>query len=283
MATKDPAFLFYTSDFLTGTMFMNDTEVGVYIRLLCAQHQHGGRIAKEDFEEKVLGYKNDKNDKNDDILGYQNDKNDNKIRKKFLCDNDGYYNKRLEIEINKRKKDADASRKNGLKGGRPLSLNEITTNEPKDNLRVINNEPNTNLSENENENENCIPVLPYSMNGVLPEIFEKFWNLYDKKVDKEKSLKKFKKLKKDEIDLIFKNLPNYVLSKPDKQYRKDPLTWLNGKCWNDEIISKQKEIKKFSVTFLTPTGRTTAIKTNIELEQLKQNKNFTVENIKELN
>jgi hypothetical protein len=32
--------------------------------------------------------------------------------------------------------------------------------------------------------------------------------------------------------------PAYVESTPDKAYRKDPLTYLNGKCWNDEIIMK---------------------------------------------
>ena len=31
--SKDPAVLFYTSDFLTGTMTMNDSQVGQYIRL----------------------------------------------------------------------------------------------------------------------------------------------------------------------------------------------------------------------------------------------------------
>ena len=46
---KDPAFLFYTSDFLTGTMFMTNEQVGIYIRLLCSQHQHGGIIDKISF------------------------------------------------------------------------------------------------------------------------------------------------------------------------------------------------------------------------------------------
>ena len=36
---KDPAVLFYTSDFLTGTMTMTNEQVGKYIRLLCLQHQ----------------------------------------------------------------------------------------------------------------------------------------------------------------------------------------------------------------------------------------------------
>lgn len=38
---KDPAVLFYTSDFLTGTMTMTHDQVGKYIRLLCLQHQKG--------------------------------------------------------------------------------------------------------------------------------------------------------------------------------------------------------------------------------------------------
>lgn len=38
---KDPAFLFYTKDFQSGTMDMSCEEVGAYIRLLMHQHQHG--------------------------------------------------------------------------------------------------------------------------------------------------------------------------------------------------------------------------------------------------
>lgn len=39
--SKDPAILFYTSDFLTGTFTMTDEQTGRYIRLLCLQHQKG--------------------------------------------------------------------------------------------------------------------------------------------------------------------------------------------------------------------------------------------------
>jgi len=38
---KAPAFQFYSSDFLTGTMLMSNAEVGLYIRLLCLQAEHG--------------------------------------------------------------------------------------------------------------------------------------------------------------------------------------------------------------------------------------------------
>lgn len=81
---KDPAFLFYPSDFLTGTMFMTDAEVGKYTRLICAQHQHGGIIDKVSFNAMV---------------------GENQIiRSKFIETETGFYNERLTIEMDKRNK-----------------------------------------------------------------------------------------------------------------------------------------------------------------------------------
>ena len=39
--SKDPAILFYTGDFITGTLTMTDDQRGKYILLLCLQHQKG--------------------------------------------------------------------------------------------------------------------------------------------------------------------------------------------------------------------------------------------------
>jgi len=85
--------------------------------------------------------------------------------------------------------------------------------------------------------------------------FDRFWDLYSKKVDLEKSKAKFLKLSDTDIDLILGVVEKYVLSTPDKQYRKNPLTWLNGKCWNDLIVEK-KETPKFSANFQDPNGKT---------------------------
>jgi hypothetical protein len=38
---KDPAFLFYSNDFLTGVSDLTMEERGQYITLLCLQHQKG--------------------------------------------------------------------------------------------------------------------------------------------------------------------------------------------------------------------------------------------------
>ena len=81
---KDPAFLFYTGDFTTGTQFFSDEQVGKYLRLLMAQHQHGH--LKEN-QIKMICKTHD-----EDIL------------QKFKKDENGlYFNERLEIEIEKRK------------------------------------------------------------------------------------------------------------------------------------------------------------------------------------
>ena len=66
-------------------------------------------------------------------------------------------------------------------------------------------------------------------------LFEGFWDLYGKKKSRAKCEPKFNKLTQADKDKIFEVLPDYIASTPDIKYRKDPQTWLNGKCWNDEI------------------------------------------------
>jgi hypothetical protein len=67
-------------------------------------------------------------------------------------------------------------------------------------------------------------------------MFDHFWDMYDKKKARPKCEGLWKKLTGKELELIFNNLPNYVLSTPDKQYRSNPETWLRNKGWNDEVI-----------------------------------------------
>jgi hypothetical protein len=69
--------------------------------------------------------------------------------------------------------------------------------------------------------------------------FEDFWNEYDKKVgSKEKLIQKWKKISDDDKIMIKEYIPHYKIAQPNKQYRKNPETFLNNKSWNDEIISK---------------------------------------------
>jgi hypothetical protein len=72
--------------------------------------------------------------------------------------------------------------------------------------------------------------------------FDLFWNIYNKKIDKEKCLKVWRKIRIEEIPFILEKAKLYVKSNTDIQYRKNPLTWLNGKCWNDEISAPEEKI-----------------------------------------
>lgn len=68
--------------------------------------------------------------------------------------------------------------------------------------------------------------------------FDDFWGLYDKKTgNKAKLVKKWNSLTEAERKKILEYIPKYVLSTPDKKYRKNPETFLNNRAWEDEIIS----------------------------------------------
>jgi len=97
--SKDPAFLFYSSNFLTGTMFFSDEQVGKYIRLLCAQHQNGRMTEKQ-------------------VLSICKTK-DTEIISKFKFQDGFYFNEKLEEVMEKRLNFTESRRKSGLKGGRP--------------------------------------------------------------------------------------------------------------------------------------------------------------------
>jgi len=117
--SKDPAFLFYSSDFLTGTLLMSMEQKGKFITLLCIQHQKGHMIEKDMLQ----------------ICGTY----DEDIFSKFKKDNDGkFYNERLKEEVEKRKAYSESRRNN-----RKKKEDMIGTSKTYDEHM-----------ENENENEN---------------------------------------------------------------------------------------------------------------------------------
>ncbi len=83
---KDPAFLFYPSDYVTGTMHLDFECKGAYIDLLMLQFQKGHMTLH--MIRQVLGHRFD-------IIWPQ-------IQDKFKKDKDLYYNERLRIEKERR-------------------------------------------------------------------------------------------------------------------------------------------------------------------------------------
>jgi hypothetical protein len=87
---------------------------------------------------------------------------------------------------------------------------------------------------------------------IKENFFETFWNLYDKKVERKSCYNKFIKLDLKVIEKIINVVPFYVKSTPDVKYRKNPETWINGECWNDEIKDSTTEQPKER---FTPSGQ----------------------------
>lgn len=72
---------------------------------------------------------------------------------------------------------------------------------------------------------------------VVDTSFDTWWMLYAKKRGRKKAEAKWNKLSmQDKIDCI-NATPAYVASTPDIQFRCDPLTYLNGERWKDEILT----------------------------------------------
>ncbi len=128
---KDPAVLFYTSDFISGTITMTDEERGRYILLLCLQHQKG-RLTDRDMET---------------IKDMQ------EVQIKFERLEDGfYYNIRMKEEAEKRKSYSE-SRRNNRKSKIP-SNNQDMNNISSTHDNHIKNISLSYLKDMENENEN---------------------------------------------------------------------------------------------------------------------------------
>ena len=67
--------------------------------------------------------------------------------------------------------------------------------------------------------------------------FERAWNLYEKKVGcKSKLEKKWNSMSQKDRKAAIEDIPLYVLSQPDKKYRKNFQTFLNQRGWEDELI-----------------------------------------------
>lgn len=121
---KDPAFLFYSQDFIVGALSMTFEDRGKYITILSLMHQQG-RMSEETISFLVGSVSVN-------------------LKSKFQVDEEGlWYNLRLEEEVQKRAKFVDSRRENGRKGGRP--------GKP---LAKPNGKAKNNLPENEIEDEN---------------------------------------------------------------------------------------------------------------------------------
>lgn len=91
---------------------------------------------------------------------------------------------------------------------------------------------NVNVSTNVDENK------PTNVGKESAFSFDVFWDVYGKKVDRKKCESKWARLTEEQRRLAMNHVPRYIASSSGRElkYRKNPLTYLNGECWNDDII-----------------------------------------------
>ncbi len=250
---KDPAVLFYTSDFLAGTLLMNYEQKGKYITLLCLQRENG-RLTEEDML-SVCG------------------KRDERIFCKFIQDEEGlYYNVRMEKEAEKRNAFIESRRKSSN-----ARFNNDTSNDISDDIqndtsydirtihRIGNGNKNININGNLNESLNIPPISPTNSKekkqnskeiekksnsdskgdkakaNVIEQRFDSFWEAYPKKKAKEAAKKAWMKLKPS-AELFEEIMQAVAEQKKSADWIKDngqfipyPSTWLNQGRWSDEV------------------------------------------------
>jgi hypothetical protein len=217
MAKGLPYFKFTPTEWMTGDICFESFEIqGLFINICALYWQRDGNLSLEDINKR---YKEPT--ALDSLIG------------RFISVNDGLIGiSFLDEQFIDRNHISKTNSLNGSKGGRPKTLGK------KPNAKRTKTETKANESQEEEEQEEEI-------NKNKINLFEDFWNLYDKKVgDKEKIKAKFIKLKDSEIELIFLHVPKYKIAQPDKKYRKDPSTYLNNKSWNDEVVGLKQEEPK---------------------------------------
>lgn len=220
---KDPAFLFYSSDFLTGVMFMSMEERGQYITMLCILHQHGGALDLKSLE-FVVGKVSDK------------------VLSKFKRSKEGkLYNARLSEESKKRKAFCDSRRKNIQKRyKKPTSVDASVKHMDQ---HMENANANTNAKEDKNVKSNTKSINSKS------NIIKKKQYAENVKMEEAEYNKLLKRHSKYHVEKAIQVLDNYKGAK-GKKYKSDYraiLSWVMDKVKKEygksQYADAEREVK----------------------------------------
>jgi hypothetical protein len=213
---RDPAVLFYTSDFLTGTSRLTDEQCGQYIRALCSQHQEG-HFEKEELLQLLKSY-------------------DNRVWSKFVQDSEGkFYNERMDVEINKRIEFCNSRSHKGIAGRKPIKENNRTISIRKSIGNLIDNDnDNDNINAIEDKNFQYRPLSEKLKKRVLEHTQQKIEEQHLKAWDREVRLM----VERDNRTL------DQISALIDECH--DMETSLSGFTWRNQILSMGKLREKWN-------------------------------------
>ena len=277
--SKDPAVLFYTGDFLVGTITMNYEQKGKYIQLLCLQHQ-SGRLTEE---EMLI------------VCG----KYDEKIFSKFSKDENGnYYNERMEEESIKRRKFTESRRNNRNKADNENTCVYLIFDPISGNTKIgSSNKPERRLVELKNQTRNellyiiaFVSEVPQTLERDIHEIYKtkrvvnEWYSLSEQEIreiirnnhmtcvsenhminhmeneneivneDNNENIKKvIKRVKKPFIPPTFEEVLSYAMEKNREDLAQNFFDYFDAGDWID---SKGQNVRNWKQKFLTWANNT---------------------------
>lgn len=208
---KDPAVLFYTSDFLSGCALMDMRERGQYITLLCLQRERG-HMTMQEITRAVK-------------------KPSDEVLSKFRQDEEGkYYNHRMEQEIEKRDAHCQRQRENIAKRWNKENAHS--------GIPDGNTDGNTTVLPLGNGNGNRKESVSISEKERKDDRFDVFWKAYPRKVGKGDARKAFAKVKVP-VETLLSAIEQQTRSEQwtteNGRFIPNPATWLNQGRWEDEL------------------------------------------------
>lgn len=73
-----------------------------------------------------------------------------------------------------------------------------------------------------------------------PDLFELFWKNYGKPIGKQNSIKHWNKLSESERIQLLDSVKNYLIERPDKQFRRDPERYIRDGLYKDFLVAPEK-------------------------------------------
>ena len=214
---KDPAVLFYTSDFLSGCALMDMRERGQYITLLCLQRERG-HMTMQEITRAVK-------------------KPSDEVMSKFRQDEEGkYYNHRMEQEIEKRDAHCQRQREN-------IAKRWNKENAPSG-IPDGNTDGNTTVLPLGNGNGNRKESVSISEKERKDDKFDVFWKAYPRKIGKGDARKAFAKTKvpiETLLSAIEQQTRSEQWTRENGRFIPNPATWLNQGRWEDELAAPESK------------------------------------------
>jgi uncharacterized protein YdaU (DUF1376 family) len=161
------------------------------------------------------------------------------LREFFTLHEDGWHQKRCDADIDVYQKRVEHNRTVGKLGGRPKKLE--TQKKPSGFSAGSKTEPKQNPPQTPDPIHQENPQTPKGAVHGFPPGFDRFWEVYPKKVGKDAAGKAFAK-RKFNADSLRAVLQAIEAQKASPSWRKDggqyipnPATWLNEGRWQDEV------------------------------------------------